>query len=181
MKCQSAVAGRPIFKIVSSSTCHTEVLPGYSLCDMSSSGEILWGLRFWQKSGLRIFTLMTWQLTSKRQGKEAAKPVKCYTSFLSHYIDQSNHKAHAVSRSWRNRVLLEGTVERSHCRRACGIGNIFEAIFGKTSSNTRNVIIISLFTILEDAVLNLWTHSHTLLGGHPVLNIILKVFSGTVV
>ena len=44
-----------------------------------------------------IFALLTCKLTSRRQGKESPKPVKCYTSFLSHYIDQNNHRAHAVS------------------------------------------------------------------------------------
>ena len=59
----------------------------------------------------RIFALLTWKLTSRRQGKESSKPVKSYSSFLSHYIGQSNHRAHAGSWGWRNRALIESRGE----------------------------------------------------------------------
>lgn len=75
----------PLSRLFHQAHVNTEVLPGYSLRDMLSSGEILWGLGFRQKSGLRIFTLMTWQLTSKRQGKEVAKPVNA-THLFCHII-----------------------------------------------------------------------------------------------
>lgn len=137
----------PLSRLASSSTCQyrgSSWTPQWLL--------LCWGdsmrLEILTEEWFRIFALLTWKLTSRWQGKESPKPVKCYTSFLSHYIDQSNYRAHAVSWGWRNRVLTESRGEKSHCRRECSVGNVFEAIFGKLSSNTRNVNVISLISIV---------------------------------
>lgn len=102
--------GLPTFKMASSNTYQhrgASWTPQWLL--------ICWGdsmrLEILTEKWFRISALLTWKLTSRRQGKESSKPVKFHSSFLSHYIDQSNHRAHAGSWGWRNRALIESRGE----------------------------------------------------------------------